>query len=143
MNLKKTFYKKLLWCTFFASPVLYLACNKSNLEIASPTQTEGTYFTSESEFRTSIIGAYAALTDYYASSNSAGGFGNAELQAWYLPGDDLTLGGGNSFEIFKGLSAGDGSLNQVWKSSYIMIGRANKVLERITTVSDAIFTTPG
>jgi hypothetical protein len=101
------------------------------------------YFSSEAEFRTAILGAYATLTDYYSSSNSGGGFGNAELQAWYLPGDDLTIGNGNSFEIFKGLSASDGSLNQVWKSSYIMIGRSNKVLQRVVGASSAIFTTPG
>ena len=78
-----------------------------------------------------MLGVYAVLTDYYSSSNSGGGFGNAELQAWFLPGDDLSIGSGNSFEIFKGLSASDGTLNQVWKSSYIMIGRANKIIAKV------------
>ncbi|MEJ7588229.1 MAG: RagB/SusD family nutrient uptake outer membrane protein [Ferruginibacter sp.] len=130
-------------CVFFLYPVIYLACNKNALDVPSPTQSEGTYFTSEAEFRTAILGAYASLTDYYSSSNSGGGFGNAELQAWFLPGDDLTIGSGNSFEIFKGLSSSDGTLNQVWKSSYIMIGRSNKVLARVLTAPANVFTTPG
>src|SRR6187549_839416 len=139
----KRSYIKLLVGLFFISSFLYLACNKSALDIPSPTQSEGTYFSSEAEFRTAILGAYATLTDYYSSSNSGGGFGNAELQAWYLPGDDLTIGNGNSFEIFKGLSGSNGSLNQVWKSSYIMIGRANKVLQRAVAAPASVFTTPG
>jgi starch-binding outer membrane protein, SusD/RagB family len=134
---------KCLICGFFVSPFMYLACNKKSLDIPSPTQSEGTYFTSEAEFRTAVLGAYALLTDYYSSSNSGGGFGSAELQAWFLPGDDLSVGNGNSFEIFKGLSGSNGSLNQVWKSSYIMIGRSNKVFERAEAASADIFTTPG
>ncbi|MEO6719437.1 MAG: RagB/SusD family nutrient uptake outer membrane protein [Ferruginibacter sp.] len=133
---------KLSVCLLVLTPVLYLACNKKNLDLSSPTQSESTYFTSEAEFRTAMMGVYAILNDYYSSSNSGGGFGNAELQAWFLPGDDLTIGNGNSFEIFKGLSSGNGSLNQVWKSSYIMIGRANKVIERAATAPSGVFTTP-
>ena len=145
MNNMKRSTNKLKWCVglFFLSPILYFACNKKALDVPSPTQSEGTYFSSEAEFRTAMIGVYAMLTDYYSSSNSGGGFGNAELQAWFLPGDDLTIGSGNSFEIFKGLNGGDGTLNQVWKSSYIMIGRANKVLQRANSASAGVFTTPG
>ncbi|MEO6328270.1 MAG: RagB/SusD family nutrient uptake outer membrane protein [Ginsengibacter sp.] len=139
----KRFVIKFFIGLLLASPLLYMACNKKALDIASPTQSEGTYFKSEAEFRTAIIGVYAMLTDYYSSSNAGGGFGSAELQAWFLPGDDLTIGNDNRFEIFKGLSAGNGSLNQVWKSSYIMIGRANKVLERANAAPANIFTTPG
>ncbi|MEO8764007.1 MAG: RagB/SusD family nutrient uptake outer membrane protein [Ginsengibacter sp.] len=138
----KRSYIKFLFGIFFLCPVIYLACNKKNLDIPSPTQSEGTYFTNEAEFRTAVLGVYAMLTDYYSSSNAGGGFGNAELQAWFLPGDDLTISG-NSFELFKGLSSSDGSLNQVWKSSYIMIGRANKVLQKAVAASPDVFPTPG
>jgi hypothetical protein len=141
----KRLHIKFFLLLFLVSSFMYLACNKSTLDIPSPTQSEGTYFSSEAEFRTAMLGAYATLTDYYSSSNSGGGFGNAELQAWYLSGDDLTVGSGGalSFEIFKGLSGSNGSLNQVWKSSYIMIGRSNKVLERAENVAAGVFTTPG
>jgi starch-binding outer membrane protein, SusD/RagB family len=125
------------------SPVIYIACNKKSLNVPSPTQSEGTYFQSEAEFRTAIMGAYSILVDFYSSSNSGGGFGNAELQAWYLPGDDLTIGNGNSFELFKGLSSADPTINQLWKSCYIMIGRANKVLEKAEAAPANVFTTAG
>ncbi|MEP7374671.1 MAG: RagB/SusD family nutrient uptake outer membrane protein [Chitinophagaceae bacterium] len=138
----KRFLIKFLLCALFASPLIYLACNKKSLDRPSPTQSEGTYFANEAQFRTAILGVYATLTDYYSSSNAGGGFGSAELQAWFLPGDDLSIGNGNSFEIFKGLTGSNGSLNQVWKSSYIMIGRANKVIERATNVPATVFTTP-
>ena len=134
---------KLLVSALFVSPVIYLACNKKILDKPSPTQSEGTYFANEAQFRTAILGAYAALTDYYSASNAGGGFGNAELQTWFLPGDDMSIGNGNSFEIFKGLTGGDPSLQQVWKSSYIMIGRSNKVYERAVAAGADVFTTPG
>jgi starch-binding outer membrane protein, SusD/RagB family len=128
---------------FFVSIILYLACNKKILDKPSPTQSEGTYFANEAQFRTAILGAYATLTDYYSASNSGGGFGNAELQAWYLPADDATIGNGSSFEIFAGLTGGNGTLQQVWKSSYILIGRANKVYQQATAAGADVFTTPG
>lgn len=140
--MKRSFIKILVY-VFFVASVMYMACNKKSLDIPSPTQSEGTYFSSEAEFRTAVLGAYASLTDYYSSSNAGGGFGSAELQAWFLPGDDLTIGNGNSFDYFKGLSSGNGAVNQVWKSSYIMIGRSNKILERIATAPAGIFVTPG
>lgn len=141
MYTMKRLYIKFLLCAFFISPVIYLACNKKALDRPSPTQSEGTYFANEAQFRTAILGVYATLTDYYSSSNAGGGFGSAELQAWFLPGDDLSIGNGNSFEIFKGLTGSDGALNQVWKSSYIMIGRANKVIERATNVPGCLYYT--
>lgn len=121
--------------SLFALSIIYLSCNKKALDISSPTASEANYFQNENEYRTAILGAYASLTDYY----SAGG--SAQLIAWYLPGDDMTVGNDNSLEVFKGLNSGDGALNQVWSSSYKMIGRANKVLERIA-IAENVFTTP-
>lgn len=123
--------------------VFYLACDKKDLEIPPPTQSESSFFSSENEFRTAVLGIYAGLTDYYSASNSGGGFGSAELEAFYLPGDDLTLTGSSNFEFFNGLTGSNGKLQQIWKSSYIIIGRANKVLQKIGEVEDNIFTTPG
>lgn len=139
----KRLFIKILAGAFFVTPVIYLACNKKSLNVPSPTQSEGTYFKSEAEFRTAIMGVYAVLTDYYSSSNSGGGFGSAELRTWFLPGDDLTVGNNDAYETFKGISASSGVLNQVWRSSYIMLGRANKVIERARTSPAGVFTTPG
>ncbi|HEX2535116.1 MAG TPA: RagB/SusD family nutrient uptake outer membrane protein [Chitinophagaceae bacterium] len=122
--------------------VAYLACNDKALDIAPPTQSEGTYFTSEAEFRSAILGVYAALTDFYSAS-SATGFGSAQQQVWMLPGDDMTINGGDSYEIFKGLSEGNGKLNEFFKSAYFLNGRANKVLEKLAVAPDDLFKTPG
>lgn len=123
--------------------VFYLACNKSDLEIPPPTQSEASFFKSESEFRTAVLGIYAGVTDYYSASNSGGGFGSAELESFYLPGDDVTITGGSSFEFFDGLTGDNDKLKQIWKSSYIIIGRANKVLEKIGEVEGGVFVTQG
>jgi hypothetical protein len=119
----------------------YVACKKV-LDIPPPTQSEETYFKNEGEFRTAILGSYASLTDFYSSA-SAGAGGNAMLKSFYLPGDDLTLSSSNSYEVFKGLNSSDADLGYFFRSNYIMIGRANKVLEKIEGAADGVFTTPG
>lgn len=124
------------------STIIYLACNKKALNIPPPTQNENAYFLTEMEFRTAILGVYAGLIDYYSSANVVSG-GSAELEIWTLPGDDLTHSGSEAFEFFNGLNASDGKLNQFFKSSYILIGRANKVIEKLANAGPDVFTTPG
>src|SRR5688500_3409065 len=127
---------------FILSTVIYLACNKDVLNIPPPTQSENSFFNTESEFRTAMVGAYAALTDYYSSANSRSG-GSAELALWFLPGDDLTHNGSLPWETFgNGLNPGEAKLNEFFKSSYILIARVNKVLEKLNSADPAIFTTP-
>jgi hypothetical protein len=120
---------------------LYFSCNKKVLDIPSPTQTENAFFKSEEEFRRAIIGAYARLTDYYSSTSEQSG-GSAQLEIWYLPGDDCSQNGSQAFEFFKGLNPSDPKLNQFFKSSYALIARANKVLQKLATVPAGVFTTP-
>ena len=57
--------------------IIGIACNKKDLNINPPTATEKSYFTSETEFRTAVIGVYAGLTDLYSCANSAGAGNNA------------------------------------------------------------------
>jgi starch-binding outer membrane protein, SusD/RagB family len=133
---------KILGLVFLLSFFVYLACNKKALNIPPPTQSEGSFFTTEGEFRTAMAGAYATLVDYYSSANSGSG-GSAMLEVWLLPGDDMTIDNSESFEFFNGLNSSDGKLNQFFKSSYIMIGRANKILDKLNTVAAGVFTTPG
>lgn len=119
----------------------YMACRKA-LDIPPPTQSEASYFTKESDYRTAIIGVYASLTDFYSTSSSSGGSGDAELQSFYLPGDDLTINTSNPFEIFGGsINPANGDIDHFYKSNYIMIGRANKVLQKLETAPAGVFTT--
>lgn len=141
MRLKKSFITASF--VLISGTFAYLACNKNRLEIPPPTQSEESFFKSENEFRTAVLGVYAGLTDYYSASNSGGGFGSAELEAFYLSGDDLTLTVNSNFEFFDGLNGSNDKLKQIWKSSYIIIGRANKVIDKLKSVEDGVFTTPG
>ena len=107
----------------------YMACRKA-LDIPPPTQSEASYFTKESGYRTAIIGVYASLTDFYSTSSSSGGSGEAEFPSFYLPGDDLPINTSNPFEISGGsITPAPGDIDHFYKSNYIMIGRANKVLQ--------------
>ncbi|MEO7119499.1 MAG: hypothetical protein ABIY62_00295, partial [Ginsengibacter sp.] len=107
--------------------VFYIACNKNNLNVPPPTATEASYFSTELEFRSSILGVYSVLTDYFSSSNSAGGSGSAEQETFFLPGDDLTSQQEEVYEIFgNNLNSTQGKVQQIWGSSYILLNRANK-----------------
>ncbi len=124
--------------------LVHIACNKKDLNVKPPTATEDSYFNSETEFRAAVIGVYASLTDFYSSANSAEGNngGVAESEAFLLPGDDLTNNGNEPYEIFGTLGPADPKLNEIFTSSYILIGRANTVLEKLRTVPAGVFTTP-
>lgn len=126
-----------------AGTIFYVACNKDKLNVPPPTPTEASYFSTEIEFRTAILGVYAVLSDYFSSSNSAGGSGSAELETFFLPGDDLTSQTEEVFEIFgNNLNLTQGKIQQIWGSSYILLNRANKVLQKIET-ENGVYTTPG
>jgi starch-binding outer membrane protein, SusD/RagB family len=123
--------------------VTYIACDKSILNIPPPNPSEASYFINENEFRAAVLGAYAVITDYYSCSNIAGGGGSAELETFFLPGDDLTIKEEEGYEVFGNkIAPAEGKLQQIFGSSYLLINRANKVLEKIETVAAAVYTTP-
>ncbi len=138
----KFIVKILLSMIAVTSLVFYFACNKGKLNVPPPTPTEASYFSSEIEFRTAILGVYAVLSDYFSSSNSAGGSGSAELETFFLPGDDLTSQTEEVYEVFgNNLNSTQGKIQQIWGSSYILLNRANKVLGKIEA-ENGIYTTP-
>ncbi|MEO6452498.1 MAG: RagB/SusD family nutrient uptake outer membrane protein [Ginsengibacter sp.] len=125
--------------------VTHIKCNKDKLNIPPPNPSEASYFTNENEFRAAILGAYAATTDYYSSSNIPGGSGSAEQEVFFLPGDDLTVTGtpAEAFEVFgNAITPATGKIQEIFGSSYVLINRANKVLEKIEAVPDGIYKTP-
>ena len=122
--------------------VFYIACNKNNLNVPPPTVTEAAYFSSEINFRSAILGVYSVLTDYFSSSNSAGGSGSAEQETFFLPGDDLTSQQEEAYEVFgKNLNSTEGKIQQIWGSSYILLNRANLLLSKIEN-ENGVYTTP-
>jgi hypothetical protein len=112
------------------------------LNLPPPTSSELTYFTTQSAFKTAILGVYATLTDYYSSSNTSAG-GSWEGEVTWLPGDDLTNGTSQVFENFNGITPSTGQISGIFSSSYLLLGRANVVLQQVRAADATIFTTPG
>lgn len=116
------------------------SCDK-NLDIDISKELEVNYFGSEYRITQGIGGPYAELTNIYGSDLNNG----SKHGFWLLPGDDITADGtGNSLETFAGLSGGNGSVVNMWKTYYKVIGRCNFMLEKIEEPSvSAIYKTPG
>ncbi|CAN5732454.1 RagB/SusD family nutrient uptake outer membrane protein [soil metagenome] len=139
---------KALTIVVVLASITYLACNKKVLDVPPPTISEVSFFKSEAEFRRAIVGVYAGLIDYYSTGNHGGGGGGtggqAMLEVWFKPSDDITTQNANDgFEYFDGLTPSTGKLDQVFRSSYVFIGRANKVIEKIRSAPQGLFVTTG
>jgi len=132
-----------IFFTIILLTVVHFSCNKNDLNLPPPTASEASSFTTENDFKQGVIGVYAMLSDYYSSSNSGGGSGSAELETFFLPGDDLTNNGTEAYEDFgNAINPAEGKLSQIFTSSYIMCNRANKILQKIGEVKNGVYTTP-
>ncbi len=120
-----------------------ISCNKKDLNLTAPQISEPAFFKTEAEFRMAIVGTYAMLTDYFSSATSSGANNTTQSRIWMLPGDDLTNDQNPDFEYFGQLTPGTGEISDFFRSSYILIGRANKVIARIKSAESGVFTTPG
>lgn len=135
---------KIVLCgVFFAC--ITTSCNESLLDKQSPTPLEEDYFSSELEFERSVWAIYAKMNAQYAWNG--GTIGNdIGVAIWELPGDDATTtGSGTSgdFESFGSLQPSNGIINRYYQAAYEMIGRANVVLEKNSSVTEGIYVTPG
>jgi hypothetical protein len=116
-----------------------ITCKKNPLNVPSPTATEQTYFTTPSAFNSAILGGYAALTDFYSSSNESGS-GQWEGEVTWLPGDDLTNGTAQPYEDFSnGINPSEPYVTDFFGSCYLLLGRANTVLQQFTEVQPSVF----
>ncbi|MDR3716958.1 MAG: RagB/SusD family nutrient uptake outer membrane protein [Puia sp.] len=138
--MKRNYIKSLM--TMAVILLTNATCNRKLLNLPPPTASEATYFTSESAFKSAILGMYASLTDFYSSSNESGsGVWEGEL-AW-LPGDDLTNGTGQPYEDFgNAINPSAGLIGNFFGSCYLLLGRANVVIQQLKTVKPGIFITP-
>lgn len=114
------------------------ACNPDKLEVAPGNPTENIFFTSEADFEGLIRGVYAKLTELYNYNQ-----GNWAHPVRHLPGDDITTVGTNPFETFAPIQPAEGRWTNYYSSSYRLIARANTALQKIATVSNGVYTTPG
>lgn len=136
----KTMNTKRILSLVLLSLLAFNSCDESILDIQPGGPTEDSYFSEEIEFTRAIYGVYAKLTDFYWYN---GGQDNSVLPVTYLPGDDITTGGQDEFEIFSNLNPGSGRISYFYGAAYQLIGRANVVLQKNAGVEDGIYVTPG
>jgi starch-binding outer membrane protein, SusD/RagB family len=134
----------------FAIPLLltiavfvYESCKKSDLDLLPHGPTELAYFTQESDFTKAVLGVYAKMDDWYWY-NGAQSFGatSSGLNMLLLPGDDITCGDQNTFEIFGSIDPSNYIINYFYQIAYQLIARANVVLEKVDAVKEGVYTTP-
>ncbi len=131
----------ILTCTLMIAGLIGLNSCDKNLDINITKELEVNYFGSEYRITQGIGAAYAEITNIYSadlSNQSKQGF-------WLLPADDVTSDGtGNSLETFSGLNGGNGSVVNMWRTFYKIIGRCNFMLEKLEgTTLDEVYKTPG
>lgn len=129
--------KKILIVILF-SLLGFNSCNESRLDVQPGGPTEDSYFSEQIEFERAVYGVYAKLTDFYWYR---GGQNNCVIPVTYLPGDDITTGGQDEFEIFSNINSGSGRIAYFYQTAYQLIARANVVLQKNAAVEDGIYTT--
>ena len=108
---------------------IFTRCEE-RLELDPLFETEAEYFDEVIDFERAGMGIYAKMSDFYWYRA-----GYVLHQIWLLPGDDLTTLGPHEFEVFSTLQPGIEVLNfrpgGYYSSSYVLINRANTLLEKI------------
>lgn len=117
----------------------FSSCDESNLELSPQNPTEASYFQEEIEFERGAYALYSRLVRYYTH---VGNQNNIVWPIWHLPGDDVTTPGGDPFEIFSNINAGNTPLDYYFTSSYQLIGRVNAFLEKLDEVEEGVYVTP-
>jgi hypothetical protein len=125
------------------SVTLYYGCKKSDLDLKPHGPTEDSYFTQESDFTKAVLGVYAKMNDWFWYNGGVGYGGVASCDNMILlPGDDITCGDQNAFEIFGPIEPTNYIINYYYQIAYQIIARANVVLQKVAEVQDGIYTTP-
>lgn len=122
----------------------YYGCKKSDLDLRPHGPTEDSYFTKESDFTKAVLGIYGKMNDWYWYNGGAGYGGVPSCDNMILlPGDDITCGDQNDFEIFGPLESTNYIINYFYQIAYQIIARANSTLQKIDEVKEGIYVTPG
>lgn len=140
--MKSLLFKILLILLPVAGGIIYNSCKKSDLDLLPHGPTELTFFTQESDFTKAVLGIYAKMDDWYwyNGAESYGGTSSG-FNMILLPGDDITCGDQNPFEIF-GMQPSNYVIGYFYQTAYQLATRANVVLLKIAEVKDGIYTTP-
>jgi len=136
--MRKNYFKIILVSALFI--FVHSACNEDNLDLKPWQETEADFFDEEDDFDRTARGVYAAMTNLYAYQ-PFNDFSTAHAMR-HLPGDDITTLQNEPQEIFQTLQPGEGRVNGVWDILYLMLSRANTLLEKVEE-EEGVYTTPG
>ena len=107
--------------------LLWVACNKKNIDLKPSLPTEQNYFENEQQFDQGVIGIYSKLVFFY---NYRGGSGQEWLHdVRLLPDDDITTNWLSPFESFTTLQAGNRKVYDYYTFLYQLNARANNMLD--------------
>ncbi|MCU0352393.1 MAG: RagB/SusD family nutrient uptake outer membrane protein [Cytophagales bacterium] len=114
------------------------SCRESELDLQPGFINEESFFGREIDYDRGVRGIYSKMTDWYWFNNNSPIHG-----LWHLPGDDITTVGNNAFEIFGPVQPANGAVNGYYTTAYIIVNRANTMLEKLQEAAPDVYTTPG
>ncbi len=120
---------------------LISACDEALEEVKPRQQLEESFFTNEQSMQRAVSAAYAGLANIYGAQLN----GNTLHGVYMLPADDITFDGtGSVYETFNGLNPADGRISALWDRFYVIISRANFVIDKLQEPDiQSLYTTEG
>ncbi len=117
---------------------LSLSCNSDKLELLPHGPTEANFFAQESDFTKAVYGMYSKLSDFFWYNG-----GSPLTPMLFLEGDDITTNASDqAFEVFGPIQPSNGSISYMYQNLYVLVARANVVIEKVDEVKDGIYVTP-
>lgn len=137
--MKKIKTKIILSLVVLAASIV-VSCTDEYLDVPIVDEVSTTYFDNEGKIQRGIGGIYAELANIYSANLGSSEIGRRTTihPYWLLQGDDLTNSGNSNaeYEAFAGMSPSDNRNAMMWQRYYIIVNRANFMLEQIEASSD-------
>ena len=131
-NMKK--YRYIIgFCVLLTGLVIFFAC-EDRLDKPPLGDTEETFFTTQDNYESAVLGMYAGLTYWYWYNNN-----NCIHMLWLLPGDDMTTKQEWPFESFNAITPDDYRINYYWDMTYAINTRANIILEKVEQAAEGVY----
>lgn len=131
---------KIFLSLFVLSASVVVSCTDEYLDVPIVDEVSTTYFDNEGKIQRGIGGMYAELANIYSANLGSSEIGRQMTihPYWLLQADDLTNSGNSNaeYEAFAGMSASDNRNAMMWQRYYIVVNRANFMLEQIEASSD-------
>ncbi len=107
--------------------LVFFGCSTETLDRSPLGETEETFFNEPFDYVTLSLSAYAELTDFYWFHG-----GDYRHSLWHMSGDDITSDNqGQDVELFTaGLNPTNGWIAEYWDRAYVLIGKANVMIEK-------------